>query len=150
MTNQEKTQLELQIEKLRILQSSLMVLQLKVKDFHWHCAGNHFFELHKQTDKLSEALIELIDLVAEKIVMRDQRAIGSFQEALKLSTIRENEHQNQNDQWFGMEIIKKTLTLDLETIIQLTDEVPSTALVQPILDEIYLVIDKFKWQFSKL
>lgn len=133
------------IDKLKKLQASLVVFNYKIYNLHWNVKDPHFFELHKNTEQLFEQLSELYDAVAEKIVMHGYLAIGTLQEALKLSAIKEIKEAD-----FCLKTISKIVDEDLTTIISLCDDVKGTNVIQPLLDEIYLVTDKFRWMFKKL
>ncbi|UVD81679.1 DNA starvation/stationary phase protection protein [Mycoplasma iguanae] len=132
------------MDKLKVLQASLVVLAYKVKNYHWNFKGAGFFVWHKETDKLASKLIELADDVAEKILMHELPAIGNLKEVLELSVIEE-----VSTTWYRADDVSNTISADLDKIIQLTKTVESTPTVQPLLDEIFLVTDKAKWQFSR-
>ena len=133
------------IENLKVLQGSLMVLTNKIYNIHWNMKTEHFFSLHKNTEHLFENLTKFYDDVAEKIVMNNNFAIGTLKEQLKYSVIEEIEPKE-----FGSQEISKIIAEDLTTIITLCDKVEATNTIQPMLDEIYLAADKWRWQFSKI
>lgn len=133
------------IENLKILQSSLMVLTNKVYNLHWNMANKNFFSLHKSTEDLFENLTKFYDDVAEKIVMNGSFAVGTLRDQLKYSEIEEIEPKD-----FKEDEISKIIVKDLTTIIDLCDKVAGTNTIQPMLDEIYLSADKWRWQFSKI
>ncbi|MDK2819783.1 MAG: DNA starvation/stationary phase protection protein [Mycoplasmataceae bacterium] len=133
------------IESLKDLQASLMVLTNKIYNFHWNMKTEHFFSLHKNTEDLFEDLTGFYDDVAEKIVMLGDLAIGTLKDQLlysKISEVKEKE--------FDQKEISKMIVKDLTIIIELCDKVEGTNVVQPMLDEIYMSADKWRWQFRKL
>ncbi len=133
------------IENLKVLQASLMVLTNKIYNIHWNMKTSLFFSLHKNTEDLFEDLTKFYDDVAEKIVMHNELAIGTLKDQLKYSVIQEVEAKDFNSQE-----ISKIIVADLTTLIKLCDQVEGTNTVQPMLDEIYLSADKWRWQFSKI
>ncbi len=133
------------IENLKVLQASLMVLTNKVYNIHWNMKTSLFFSLHKNTEDLFEDLTKFYDDVAEKIVMNQSLAIGTLKDQLKYSVIQEVEAKEFNSQE-----ISKIIVVDLTTLINLCDKVEGTNTIQPMLDEIYLSADKWRWQFSKI
>lgn len=133
------------IENLKVLQASLMVLTNKIYNIHWNMADPNFFSLHKNTEELFEDLTKFYDDVAEKIVMHKSLAIGTLKDQLKYSVIEEVEPKE-----FKSNEISKIIVKDLTTIIDLCDKVEGTNTIQPMLDEIYLSADKWRWQFSKI
>ncbi|MGL5617453.1 MAG: Dps family protein [Metamycoplasmataceae bacterium] len=133
------------IENLKVLQSSLMVFTNKVYNLHWNMANKNFFSLHKNTEKLFKKMTLFYDDVAEKIVMNNHFAIGTLKDQLKYSVIKEIEPKEFNE-----DEISKIIVKDLTTIIGLCDKVQSKNTIQPMLDEIYISVDKWRWQFSKI
>lgn len=100
------------LKELQILQASLMVLQIKVKNYHWNIQGKSFFEDHEQLDKFYDETVEHGDTFAEKIVMFDQIALGSFAEVLPLSLVQEAKSKQ-----YTSEVIYKDLINDLQRIL---------------------------------
>jgi starvation-inducible DNA-binding protein len=70
--------------------SNEMVLYTKTRKFHWNVAGESFMELHKLFEQQYKQLEEAIDEVAERIGKLGQKTIGTMQEFLKLSSIKES------------------------------------------------------------
>ncbi|MGL6125153.1 MAG: Dps family protein [Metamycoplasmataceae bacterium] len=133
------------IESLRVLQCSLMVLTNKIYNIHWNMANKNFFSLHESTEDLFRDLTKFYDDVAEKIVMHKHFAIGTLKDQLKYSIIKEIEPREFNE-----DEISSIIVQDLTSIISICDKVKGTNTIQPMLDEIYLSADKWRWQFSKI
>jgi starvation-inducible DNA-binding protein len=70
--------------------ASEMTLYIKTRKAHWNIAGESFMELHKLFKGQYEELEESIDEIAERIGKLGQKAIGTMQEFIKLSAIKEN------------------------------------------------------------
>ena len=70
-------------EAVNPLIADAFALYAKTKNYHWHVAGSHFREYHKLFDQQSEAILESIDALAERV-----RRIGG-------TTIRSIGHINQ-------------------------------------------------------
>ncbi|MGL5521791.1 MAG: Dps family protein [Metamycoplasmataceae bacterium] len=132
------------IEKLKVLQSSLIVFTNKVYSIHWNMKGKEFFYLHQATDDLFKDFSEFFDSVAEKIVMHGQLSVGTLKEALELSKIKEVPVKE-----FEVKELSEIIVKDLTTIIDLCDQVEGTNVIQPLLDEIYVSSDKWRWKFAK-
>lgn len=67
-----------------------MTLYIKTRKFHWNVSGESFMELHKLFENQYKQLEEMIDEIAERIGKLGQKTIGTMDEYLKLSTIKEN------------------------------------------------------------
>jgi starvation-inducible DNA-binding protein len=67
-----------------------MTLYIKTRKFHWNVAGESFMELHKLFEAQYTQLEEAIDETAERIGKLGHKTIGTMQEYLKLSSIKES------------------------------------------------------------
>lgn len=67
------------------LLSDLLVLNLKVKNFHWNLEGTSFIVWHQWLDEAASHLQDEADSLAERLRMRGETARGS------LVSIRHNE-----------------------------------------------------------
>ncbi|TDV24338.1 starvation-inducible DNA-binding protein [Mycoplasmopsis mustelae] len=132
-------------QKLKEVQASLQVFYQKVNNIHWNVKGLEFFEIHSQTDKLKEDVLEFVDEIAEKVVMQGGVALGSFQEVLELSVIKEEKSRT-----FDYKQAVSFLVEDLKTLLTLSEGFEWTDRVQPIFDEVLLSLDKWLWQFSAM
>ncbi|MEP7238649.1 MAG: DNA starvation/stationary phase protection protein [Ferruginibacter sp.] len=70
--------------------ASEMTLYIKTRKFHWNVAGESFMELHKLFENQYKQLEEAIDEIAERIGKLGQKTIGTMQEFIKLSSIKES------------------------------------------------------------
>ncbi|EFF41117.1 Dps family protein [Mycoplasmopsis alligatoris] len=128
------------------LQASLSVLSLKIKNAHWHLQGETFFEVHEELDKLHEEVSSFTDEVAEKLVMFDMLALGSYQEVLKQSLVSEVEAKH-----WSVKEVSTTFAHDLKVVLDFIGTLENIDFrVQPVLDEIVLMLHKKVWMFSKL
>ncbi|WP_027121546.1 Dps family protein [Mycoplasma leonicaptivi] len=134
-----------EIKELKLLQANLQVFYQKLSNIHWNISGLEFFEMHEEVDKLREEVLSFIDEVAEKVLMKESLALGSFKELLELSNIKELSSQD-----FKYQKATEIITSDLKTILNQVEEFEWSKRVQPIMDEILLSLDKWLWQFSKL
>ncbi|WGI37013.1 Dps family protein [Mesomycoplasma lagogenitalium] len=134
-----------EINKLKKLQASLQVFYQKINNIHWNIKGLEFFEIHEITDKLKDDVLNFVDEVAEKIVMKDELAIGSYSEILKYSFLKEMESK-----YFDYKIAIFSIVEDLNQLLTFVEDENWSARVQPILDELLTSFDKWKWQFSAL
>ncbi len=110
-------------EKLTVLVSYEFTLYIKTLKFHWNVQGRDFKSLHLFFEEQYEALLEVVDNVAERIRSLGHIAPGTMTEFLKLSKLTEAPGENPDDQ--GM---LRALLLDHETIIQhIRKEIDATA-----------------------
>ncbi|MGY3725675.1 starvation-inducible DNA-binding protein [Granulicatella balaenopterae] len=65
------------------------VMYTKLHSYHWYVNGSSFFVLHKRFAKLNRYSHEVIDEVAEQILVMKNTPIATIAEALKLATVAE-------------------------------------------------------------
>ncbi|WP_036430560.1 Dps family protein [Mycoplasmopsis felis] len=134
-----------EIQELKKLQANLQVFYQKLSNIHWNIKGLEFFEIHEEVDKLRNEVNNFVDEVAEKILMKNNLALGSYNEVLKLSSLNELTSQE-----FEYEQATKNIINDLNFILIGIEEFEWSKRVQPLIDEVLLTFDKWLWQFSKL
>lgn len=89
-----------------------MSLYIKTRKFHWNVSGESFMELHKLFENQYKQLEESIDEIAERIGKLGQKTIGTMNEFIKLSAIKEKPGKYGS----STEDIKELLS-DHETVI---------------------------------
>ncbi|WP_435129151.1 Dps family protein [Mycoplasma sp. 6243] len=134
-----------EIQKLKEMQASLQVFYQKINNIHWNIKGLEFFEIHAQSDKLKDDVLNFVDEIAEKVVMKGEVALGSYTEVLEASKITE-----LTSQIFDYKQVLKVLVNDLKILLQLAESFEWSARVQPIFDEVLLSLDKWLWQFDAM
>jgi starvation-inducible DNA-binding protein len=72
---------------LNIRLADAIVLQTQVKQAHWNVKGPHFIGLHKLFDEISEAMLEYIDMIAERAVQLGGVAEGTAEIAVQRTLI---------------------------------------------------------------
>ncbi|CCP24271.1 Dps family protein [Mycoplasmopsis cynos] len=130
---------------LKYLQANLQIMYQKLSNIHWNIKGLEFFEIHEEVDKLRGDVLNFIDEIAEKIVMKGYLALGSYDEILKMSTIKELPSKE-----FDFKEATTVIVEDLTFILTKVEVLDWSKRVQPIIDELMLSFDKWIWQFSKL
>jgi starvation-inducible DNA-binding protein len=63
-------------------------LQSQVKQAHWNVKGPHFIALHELFDKISDVMLEQIDLIAERITSLGGTAEGTVAVAARRSKLK--------------------------------------------------------------
>ncbi len=66
-----------------------MVLYIKTRKFHWNVSGNSFMELHKLFQEQYTELENTIDLIAERINKLGSKTIGTMEEFISLTRLKE-------------------------------------------------------------
>ncbi len=66
-----------------------MVLYIKTRKFHWNVSGNSFMELHKLFQEQYTELENTIDMIAERINKLGSKTIGTMEEFISLTRLKE-------------------------------------------------------------
>lgn len=130
---------------LKKLNASIAVLNQKLNNIHFNYKGDDFRGIHLFTEELYKIGLELYDDLSEKIVMQGEISPASFKEHLELSGIEEIEGK-----LFTKEEVSHIIVKDLTKIIEIANEVTSTSTIQPLLDEVFMVADKYRWIFKSI
>ncbi len=78
------------IKLLSAILADEVMLYTKTRNFHWNVTGESFMEVHKLLEKQYAELEETIDQVAERIGKLGGKAIGTMQEFLQISRLKES------------------------------------------------------------
>ncbi|MBC7809227.1 MAG: DNA starvation/stationary phase protection protein Dps [Akkermansiaceae bacterium] len=71
------------IETLNLRLADAIALQTQVKQAHWNVKGPNFIALHRLFDEVSDAILEYIDLIAERVVQLGGVAEGTAKVAVQ-------------------------------------------------------------------
>lgn len=78
--------------------SDLYVLNTKTKNFHWNVNGPRFIMLHEFFQKHYEAMDDFVDELAEQMKILNMRPIGTLDNFLKSSHIKETDKVLSGDE----------------------------------------------------
>lgn len=76
-------------EKLNAYLSSVQIMYMNVRGYHWNIVGKQFFALHAKYEEIYDNLNEMADEIAERILMLDGKPLHSFSEYIKVSSVKE-------------------------------------------------------------
>ena len=77
------------VDGLNTYLSDLMVLFVKLHNYHWNIVGDDFFEFHEKLQELYEFVGEEIDRIGERILMLGYKPVGNLDTALRETTLNE-------------------------------------------------------------
>jgi len=104
---------------LSVILATEMTLYIKTRKAHWNVAGESFMELHKLFESQYKQLEESIDEVAERIGKLGEKTIGTMQEYLKLSLVKEHPGKYPSSK----ELLKELLQDHEIVIVQLRSDI---------------------------
>ncbi len=84
-----ESQTETLTQSLNHLLADLHLHYQKMRSFHWNVYGPQFFELHSAFETRYNAALEMIDEVAERVLMLQRRPVSNFSDYLYMAAILE-------------------------------------------------------------
>ena len=121
-------------------------LYVKTKNFHWHLYGSHFRDYHELFDEHAEAILESIDIMAERVRRLGGTTIRSISHISQLQTI-EDDNSNLVSPGDMIRILMEdngNIARNIRDAIKICDEnrdSPTSNLLQDILDK----TERRKW-----
>jgi len=106
---------------LGVILANEMTLYIKTRKAHWNITGESFMELHKLFENQYKQLEESIDEVAERIGKLGEKTIGTMNEFLKLSFIKESPGNYSSSKDTLKELLKDHETIIVELRKNITD-----------------------------
>ena len=105
---------------LETLLANEMVLYVKTRKAHWNVSGESFMELHKLFQSQYTELEESIDVIAERIGKLGHKTIGTMEEFLKLTTLKEHAGKYNSSKDVLKELLKdhETVVIELRDTIE--------------------------------
>jgi starvation-inducible DNA-binding protein len=94
--------------------SAEMILYVKTRKAHWNVTGGNFMEFHKLFESQYKLLEESIDEIAERIGKLGEKTIGTMQEYLNLSSIKERPGKYASSKEMLTELLEDHETISLQ------------------------------------
>jgi starvation-inducible DNA-binding protein len=121
------------------------VLYVKTQGFHWNVVGPLFYGLHKLTEEQYQDLAEAADKLAERIRALGYPAPISFAEFIRLSAIREAEHNLPAREMIAQLVSDhETVSRTFRTTVQLAEDCGDVSTAGLLTDRIF-AHDKAAW-----
>jgi len=99
-------------ESMNVYLANHQVMFIKLHNLHWNVRGVQFFALHSKFEEMYNSTADVIDDVAERILMIGGTPVASLAGALKIATIKELESKTIN----GFDSLKVVLA-DISALI---------------------------------
>lgn len=75
--------------KMNELLSDLVVEYHKLQSFHWFIEGSDFFQVHAKLEELYDGVRDVIDEVAESMLMEGMQPVSKMADFLRIAQIEE-------------------------------------------------------------
>ena len=102
--------------------NDLNVFYRKLQNYHWNIVGKDFFVIHEKLEEYYDEINEQIDEVAEHILMLGGEPLGTMQDYLNTTCIKEAKNEKIQDNVMFENIIK-----DLETLLKKVTDIKKKA-----------------------
>jgi starvation-inducible DNA-binding protein len=89
-TDLKAEQVQAVTEAVNPLIADTFALYVKTKNFHWHLSGSHFRDYHLLFDEQAEALLDSIDVLAERVRRIGGTTIRGIAHIAQLQTIADD------------------------------------------------------------
>jgi starvation-inducible DNA-binding protein len=109
------------VRELRKLQADATVFYQKLRHYHWNVKGRQFFALHAKLEELYESWADVIDDVAEQVVILGGTPLTTLHAILSEASLGEDGEVPAPD-----EMIRRTVA-DLTALIGRFDKVAAEA-----------------------
>lgn len=114
--------MENQVNDLNVLLADLNVFYRKLQNYHWNIIGKDFFTIHEKLEEYYNEINEQIDEIAEHILMLGGEPLGTMQDYLNTTCIKEAKNEKIKDDIMFENVIK-----DLETLLKKVTEIKKKA-----------------------
>lgn len=93
-------------EDLNLFLSNLNVFYRKLQNYHWNIKGEDFFSTHTKLEEMYDDINEQIDEIAEHILIIDGEPLGTMQDYLEITQIKEAKNEKINSRSIFENILK--------------------------------------------
>lgn len=138
------------VENLNSYLSSVQIMYMNVRGYHWNIVGKQFFALHEKYEEIYNNLNEMADEIAERILMLNGKPLHSFSDYIKVSTIKERLNLSSAEDTIKalLEDTSKLLETEREILALAADnEDEGTA---SLLSDFIGEQEKMVWMFNSL
>lgn len=112
------------IEELNGLLSNFQVYYQNLRGIHWNIRGKRFFELHVKFEELYNDAQLKVDLIAERILTIGGKPLHTFEDYIKLNTLRVGKNISQDEKAVQLIVDSLSGLLKIEReILNKTDEI---------------------------
>ena len=109
------------VDELRKIQADSTIFYHKLRHYHWNVRGRQFLALHSKFEELYESWAEIIDEVAEAVVILGEAPLTTLRAVLQEASLEEDEEIPAAE-----EMVRRTAA-DLAVLVARLNEVAAEA-----------------------
>lgn len=142
--------MEKTITNLNQFLADLAVFYRKLQNYHWNIEGKEFFVIHAKLEEYYDDINEQIDEVAEYILSRNGKPLGTLKDYLTITKIQEAENVK-----IKSEALLPCVLKDFETLLQEAKQIKqesekqNDAQTSTLMDEYIEDYNKKIWMLSQ-
>ena len=141
----------MKLEKLLNQQvANLIVLYVKLHNYHWFVKGPHFYGLHEKFEELYDEVTELYDEFAEIMLMVGMKPVATLKDSLALATIKEANKEATKEEMVGATLDSYKQMLDEFKVALDIAEEEGDVIVADLLTNSIVAFAKHIWMLGEL
>lgn len=127
------------------------VFYLKLRKYHWNLQGDNFMELHELFESQYDDIALAIDEIAERITTLGGVAMGTMEEFLKTTQLKENPGKIPTNQQMIKDLVAdhETIVRTLRKAIEDCEEKYKDVGTADFLTELIQRHEKMAWKLRK-
>lgn len=138
-------------ENLNLFLANLNVFYRKLQNYHWNIKGEDFFNVHLKLEEYYNDTNEQIDEVAEHILIIDGEPLGTMNDYLKITQIKEAKNEKICSNEIFNNILKDyNILLENVTNIKEDAENDKKYATSALMDEYLLDFGKKVWMIKQM
>lgn len=122
------------------LVADAFALYVKTKNFHWHISGSHFRDYHLLLDEQADQILEMIDVLAERLRKIGEVTIRSIGQINQLKNVKDDEGPFLDAQ----KMLKRLMQDNRDFVVRMraahevcskNDDFATTSILEILIDE---------------
>lgn len=137
------------IKQLQEIQANSHVLYVTFHNYHWNVKGMQFFPVHEMTEKLYDAMSEIFDDTAERILQLGGKPLVTLSEIVAASTLKEETKNSFEAKEVISHVVKalEAMLAEWVKLSKLAEEVRDTT-TTAMADEKVAELEKQLWMYK--
>lgn len=108
-------------KQLQTLQADALALFVKIHNYHWNIKGMQFHPIHAMTEKLYDAMGELYDDCAERLLQLGEKPLVTMAEVAKATRVKEETKTDFDAKYVLTQVLAEQEAL-LKAFVELSDK----------------------------
>jgi starvation-inducible DNA-binding protein len=122
------------------LVADVMALYIKTKNYHWHLYGPHFRDYHLLFDEQAAQILEMVDVLAERVRKLGQPTITSIGHIARIKTLQDDDSLPKDAHKMLESLVHDNLHLSVSLraahkVCEEAQDFATTSLIEVFLDE---------------